>query len=678
MRLLDAERPDEIYQALLAEILLLGFPKALLAAVDLETGSITPTVALKCSASYRRQFHGSLYAAEYPLTQAVFRMQPRVIGPGEVVPAALYCHPIRLEDKAPCPEAEHARGPVCLARKNFHGRAPLKLDQQACDTCGICNYVSLVVVELDRQVSAQDLDPLTELIGAANRHLTRLLKRDHAYARMTTLQEDVARMGRMMESVPDPIILTDTHHRVILQNKAAERFFKVTGVETPGRSRAVQMNNLLFSASLSSMAVSGGDTSRDLTLVDTIEGEEVLFEAVCAPTATFQGHTTGMVSVLRNITDLRRADEEVRANYEKLRSAEEIVRQDRDRLNLVFEHVGDPIVVCDSSAKVVLMDPLAKHLLGAADETAAPDAARLKNQARLDAYITAFTYSFTHRQTSPVRLLDPDSGAETEYDARSGKIYNERGQVEYTVTVLRDLTALKRIEQLKMERQLLVVDKFAATGRLAATIAHEINNPMEAIKNAIFLLGRNIPPQHAGVYEILKSETDRVSRIVRQMLSLYRSSPKPQIQPVNALIEDVLQLLKPQIQRSAIAIDTRLGSVPDVVCLPDQLRQVLTNLLINAYDSMSGGGRLLVRTRAPAADSGSRRVRVLIGDTGCGIPPAILPKVFEAFVTTKGERGTGLGLWITKNIIEGQGGTIRVKSRVGRGTVFRIDLPAAR
>src|SRR5207245_7902213 len=130
-------------------------------------------------------------------------------------------------------------------------------------------------------------------------------------------------------SMADPVILTDNQHRVIIQNKAAERFFRVPEGVSEGGRRAVELNNLLFSAALSSMMVSGSDASRDLTLVDVMEGEEVLFEAVCAPTHSTDGSRTGKVTVMRDVTDLRRADMEVRANLGKLRIAEEIVLQER-------------------------------------------------------------------------------------------------------------------------------------------------------------------------------------------------------------------------------------------------------------------------------------------------------------------------------------------------------------
>jgi signal transduction histidine kinase len=478
-----------------------------------------------------------------------------------------------------------------------------------------------------------------------------------------------------MQSMADPVILTDTQHQVIMQNKAAERFFKVPDEMTEGLVRAVELNNLLFSAALSSMLVSGTDAHRDLTLVDAIEGEEMLFEAVSAPTYGPDSIQIGTVTVMRDVTDLRRADQELRTNYDKLREAEEVVRQDRDRLNLIIENVGDPIVVCDSEAKIVLVDPLAQELFGASTETASDDA-QIKNQNQLGAYITSFTYSFAERETAPMKLVNPALKQEIEYDARSGKIFDERGQVSYTVTVLRDLTALRKVEQLKVERRMLEIEKFAATGRLAATIAHEVNNPMEAIKNAIYLIAGAVPESAMPVYNILKSETERVARIVRQMLGLYRNTEHVKPVNVNTILEDTLLLLNRQLQRVNVEIKTDLRPLPDAVIAADQIRQVFSNLVINAKDAMSNGGKLVVRSRhIPGSDDLHGWVRVLIADSGTGIPPEMIQTIFEPFVTTKGEKGTGLGLWIVKGIVQNHAGKLSVRSRLGHGTVFKIDLP---
>src|SRR4029077_9188610 len=211
----------------------------------------------------------------------------------------------------------------------------------------------------------------------------------------------------------------------------------------------------------------------------------------------------------------------------------------------------------------------------------------------------------------------------------SGKIFGERGQVAYTVTVLRDLTALRKVDQLKVERRMLEIEKFAATGRLAATIAHEVNNPMEAIKNAIYLLASAIPENASPVYNILKSETERVARIVRQMLGLYRNTEQVKPVNVNTIIEDTLLLLNRQLQRANVEVQTQLKVLPDAVIAADQIRQVLSNLVINARDAMPNGGKLRIRSRhIPGADDLHGWVRILIADTGTGIPPDMTRPLF--------------------------------------------------
>jgi len=224
------------------------------------------------------------------------------------------------------------------------------------------------------------------------------------------------------------------------------------------------------------------------------------------------------------------------------------------------------------------------------------------------------------------------------------------------------------------------MEKFAATGRLAGTIAHEVNNPMEAIKNAIFLLENGLKPDAAPIYDILKKETERVARIVRQMLSLYRHSEQVSTVELNSIVEDSLALFARQLERSNVQVMTDLDDLPGIVGSPDQFRQVVSNLLVNARDSMAGsGGRLVIRTRqVPSPDGVHGKVKLVIADTGSGIPAETLNTIFEPFFSTKGEKGTGLGLWIVKGIVENHSGSIRVRSKLGQGTVFRVEIPVVR
>ena len=677
LRIVAAERPEEILPILLEEMVHLGFPSALALELDFDTGLIKPSASLNCSPDYLRQFETSLWASENPFVSALLSLKPALVPDGKIRRGALYVHPMIYRSSTPCWEAERERRSGCLATLNANSESKLQMQRQVCSVCGMRSYVNLVVGQLGAKTGQPQLRQFRHIVERANRQLSRLFKAEHYYNRMRDMEITIGRMTTMMESMADPVILTDNQHRVLIQNRAAERFFRVPEGVSEGGRRAVEFNNLLFSAALSSLTVSGSDSSRDLTLVDVMEGEEVLFEAVCAPTY-INDTRTGMVTVMRDVTDLRRADQEVRANLDKLRAAEEIVRQDRDRLNVVIENVGDPIIVADNSAKIVLLDPLAKELFGFGE--AVRDPAIVTNEAKLDAYLTAFTFSFLDRQNKALHFFNPAAGAETEYAARSGKIYDARGQVAYTVTVLRDFSTWKKLEQLQLERKMLEMEKFAATGRLAGTIAHEINNPMEAIKNAIFLLREKVEPEAQPIYDALKSETDRVTRIVRQMLGLYRNAGQLATFDLNAIAEDTLTLFARPLAKAGVTVKKHLGKLPPMKGSADQFRQLLSNLVVNAQDAMSdSGGKLVVGTSHIRSTRGSyEQVSIVIADTGSGIAPEVRKTMFEPFVSTKGEKGTGLGLWIVKGIVESHGGRSQVRSSAGRGTIFRIVFPVSR
>jgi signal transduction histidine kinase len=674
LRLLSADRPEEILPTLLEEIVLLGFPRAAVLEVDLDTGEIKSSSSLNCDKKYLARFKTSFWASEDPIVNVIQSVKPAVLPGDPIKQSSVYACPLIYRSRTRCWEAEGERRQDCLAVHNFQSGNRLQIQEQVCAVCGIRGYINVVLTELPKKTNETQLRQVRTLVDLGNRYLGRRHKTEHYYERMRDMDVTISRMGTVMQSMADPVILTDNQHRVIIQNKAAERFFTVPEEVSEGGRRAVQMNNLLFSAALSSIMVSGSDASRDFTLVDVMEGEEMLFEAVCAPTSARDGSRTGMVTVMRDVTDLRRADQEVRDNLEKLRDAEEVVRQDRDRLNLVIENVGDPIIVADNSAKIVLQDPLAKELFGLANEYRDPQI--VKNQAKLDAYLTAFTFSFVDKENKSVHLHHPGTRGEIEYAARSGKIYDGRGQVAYTVTVLRDFSTWKKLEQLQLERRMLEMEKFAATGRLAGTIAHEINNPMEAIKNAIYLLQGKLDEPSLPIYEVLKSETERVTRIVRQMLGLYRNTAQLGTFDLNSVVEDTLTLFARPLSKAGIVVDKRLGQIPTMKGSADQFRQLFSNLVVNARDSMPEGGNLTVRAKHLRAPDGVHGwVTITIADQGSGIPRELRSSIFEPFVTTKGEKGTGLGLWIVKGIVENHAGRIQVRSTVGKGTIFRLAFP---
>ena len=199
-------------------------------------------------------------------------LKPALLRPGVLKEGALYAYPIIYRSRTRCWEAERDRRQDCLAVQNFQPNRKLQIQEQVCRGCGMRAYASLVVAQVGRRIGEHQLRQLRNLAERANRYLSRLFKVEHYYNRMRDMDVTISRMGTVMQSMADPVILTDNQHRVIIQNKAAERFFRVPEGVSEGGRRAVELNNLLFSAALSSMVVSASDASRDLTLVDVMEG----------------------------------------------------------------------------------------------------------------------------------------------------------------------------------------------------------------------------------------------------------------------------------------------------------------------------------------------------------------------------------------------------------------------
>jgi len=228
---------------------------------------------------------------------------------------------------------------------------------------------------------------------------------------------------------------------------------------------------------------------------------------------------------------------------------------------------------------------------------------------------------------------------------------------------------------------LLRSEKLATAALLASSIAHEINNPLEAVTNLIFL-AKNAPvsPIAKGFLETADDELRRVAAVVSKSLRFHRQSSRPSPVHIDHLIDSTLSLYKARVTQAEITIERRSRTSSQITCLDGEVRQVLNNLVGNAIDAIgTQGGRLLVRSRSAMQwTSGRRGILVTVADTGQGISRQNLCKIFEPFFSTKGEQGTGLGLWICKEIVERHRGVLRVKSKKGEthtGTVFTLFLP---
>jgi signal transduction histidine kinase len=234
----------------------------------------------------------------------------------------------------------------------------------------------------------------------------------------------------------------------------------------------------------------------------------------------------------------------------------------------------------------------------------------------------------------------------------------------------------------RAQEALLRSEKLAVTGRLAASIAHEINNPLEAVTNLLFLMRAEASSESQKKYLAqAEQELARVAEITKQTLRFYREPSQPAATKISTVLDSVLLLFGPRLGAAGIAVErTERSTSATVLSSPGELRQVIANLVGNSIDAMRTGGRLRIRiSQYGHPDHGGEFVRLTIADTGTGIPDDVLPTIFEPFVTTKGERGTGLGLWVTAEIMKRNGWKIRVRScrcPGHTGTTFSIVIPA--
>ena len=267
-------------------------------------------------------------------------------------------------------------------------------------------------------------------------------------------------------------------------------------------------------------------------------------------------------------------------------------------------------------------------------------------------------------------------GAKRTWNVNYFPVYDRSGNITGITTASLEIT-----QQKKTEAALIQSEKLAAVGRLASSISHEINNPLEAITNLLYLiaLDSNLPQELKVYVHMAQSELSRVSQIATQTLRFHRQAVRPTSVTASQLVGAVLNLYQGRLTNSGIRVETRYSTSNPVLCFENDIRQVLNNLIANAIDAMRTGGCLLIRAHDTRDfPSGRRGVRITIADTGQGMSPATLKRLYEPFYTTKGLNGTGLGLWISHGIVERHGGRLQVRSTqhpIHHGTIFTLFLP---
>ncbi len=256
-------------------------------------------------------------------------------------------------------------------------------------------------------------------------------------------------------------------------------------------------------------------------------------------------------------------------------------------------------------------------------------------------------------------------------------VFAQNGKFIHTRCFTVDVT-----EQKKMEQALILTEKLASVGRLAASVAHEINNPLEAVTNLLYLAKRDIsdPDKAEQRIALASQELDRVAHIARQTLGFYRDNSSPASVNLSQALDEVLSLYRRRLETRGVKVVRQYEQTSAVTVLEGEIRQVFSNLIANAIDAMPEPGTLTLRISESREwnNSGIPGIRVTVADTGSGIDPEHRRNLFQPFFTTKKDIGTGLGLWITRGIIEKHRGMIRVRSKTGpaaSGTVFSVFLP---
>jgi PAS domain S-box-containing protein len=266
------------------------------------------------------------------------------------------------------------------------------------------------------------------------------------------------------------------------------------------------------------------------------------------------------------------------------------------------------------------------------------------------------------------------SGTRLQVSLSISAIHNEKGDLVGASAIARDISQQKRTEEALRRNE-----RLATAGRLTAAIAHEIRNPLEALTNLVYLARRDANGRDEYL-RLAEQEIGRLDSIAQQALGFVREAASPERVDPGKLLEEVLQLYLRKLQQNRIVIDKWTQEHTEVFAFPGELRQLFSNLILNAMEAMKDGGRLRLRVMRTHERSGGQRagVRVTIADTGNGIQSSDLPHIFEPFYTTKKETGTGLGLWLVYGIAQKHTGWIKVASRTTpghSGTVFAVFLP---
>jgi PAS domain S-box-containing protein len=367
------------------------------------------------------------------------------------------------------------------------------------------------------------------------------------------------------------------------------------------------------------------------------------------------------------------------ASNRRERTREQTARlQSEARLRAILDNSPAAIYMKNSNGRYMLANRVCTEIFGSPDS-------EIVGKTDFDVYPEALAQQFSESDKRVIR-----EGQPIQFEERPGicknkvylsvkfPVYDIDSSVLGVGGIATDITGLKQAEE-ALRRS----EKLAAAGRLAATIAHEINNPLEAVTNLLYLLAHHetLPSGAQQLLQLADRELSRVSHIARQTLGFYKESARATTFAVSEAAQQIIDLMQWNFQKKGIQLVTELHTDAVLFGLRGEIVQLFSNLLANAVDACRAGGTIHVRVRRVGPTENGRRssqqVLITVADNGTGIPTSSIAEIYEPFYTTKRDVGTGLGLWVTKNIVENHRGNIRLRSRFGFGTVFRITLSAA-
>jgi PAS domain S-box-containing protein len=575
------------------------------------------------------------------------------------------------------------------------------------------------VIVIEGAIPERVIGSLTSLVMLAGPIIARLASLQESRDAIDRMSQQRDRLTLMVDSLPDPVVITNATNDIIAQNSRAERLLNAKEGDSPGRRRAIELNNLLFTSFLAKAVMTGSQTGgpRELNLVDPDEGNDLLFEVLAHPLSERVGPDDAVLSVLRDVTDLRRAANELERQVQRVRLAEMKASSERDRLNLILENVADPILVTDKRANIILMNDQAEQLFQAT-ESQQRSRRQLQavrgNDTKFTSFISEFALLDTRARRERMALTHPTNGSQLPVEVVSGKIMNERGEPIAIVSVLHDLTKEVEIERLyetlktlnsELEERIrsATADLAEQNARLQwqsqeveranrlkseflASMSHELRTPINALigYSALLIDGvlGDINDRQRDALRRGRAAAEHLLALINDILDLAKieAGKMPlHLEEVELrdVIAEVAQQIEPMVRKKTLDFVIDIGlDCPALYTDRTKVRQVLLNLLSNAV-KFTTRGRVTVVARC--ADSGEG-VRIDVVDTGIGIREKDLQAIWEDFRQVDQSRtrefgGTGLGLSITRKLLDRLGGNVSVRSKYGEGSVFSVVLP---